>query len=143
MLRSIAAWAAGRADVVALALVGSWARDAAGEDSDVDLVVLAEALQPLVEDDAWLALAIGRSAEVGPTREWGVLVERRGVLPSGLEVDLGIVPPTWARTEPVDAGTARVVSDGCRALYDPDDVIARLLRTVRWSKKGIGTIEEG
>jgi len=53
-------------------------------------------------------------------QQWGAIAERRIVLPSGLEVEVGIGPLSWAQIDPVDAGTRRVVTDGCRILHDPD-----------------------
>jgi len=45
-----------------------------------------------------------------------VLTERRVRLESGFEVELGLVPPTWAEADPVDPGTSTVVRGGCRIL---------------------------
>jgi hypothetical protein len=39
---------------------------------------------------------------------------------------LAVVPPRWASTEPVDAGTRKVVTDGMRILYDPDGRLSAL-----------------
>jgi predicted nucleotidyltransferase len=47
-------WAAERDDVVAAAIVGSWARGAAREDSDVDVVLLTEDVS-VFESDGWIA----------------------------------------------------------------------------------------
>lgn len=48
-----------------------------------------------------------------------LLTERRLRLASGLEVEVCIGHPSWAETDPVDAGTRRIVSDGIRVLWDP------------------------
>ena len=55
------------------------------------------------------------------------MTERRFALPSGLEVEFGVAPPSWAATDPVDEGTRRVVTDGALVLYDPKGILARLL----------------
>ena len=55
------------------------------------------------------------------------MTERRFALPSGLEVELGVAPPSWASTDPVDEGTHRVVTDNVLVLYDPKGILARLL----------------
>jgi len=55
------------------------------------------------------------------------MMERRFTLPSGLEVEVGIALPSWAATEPVDACTRRVVTDGMSVLYDPQGLLARLI----------------
>ncbi|MFF8972554.1 nucleotidyltransferase domain-containing protein [Streptomyces sp. NPDC014995] len=119
-------WAAGRRDVVGVLLVGSWARGTARADSDVDLVVLTTEASRYAADDAWLREpALG---EVIRVQAWGPITEWRHVTASGLEVELNIGSPDWARTEPVDAGTRRVVSDGARILHDPAGVLAELVR---------------
>lgn len=118
-------WVATRPDIRALLLVGSWARRVARPDSDVDLVVLTTTPDLYTPDGAWThalnAVAISR------VRQWGSIAEHRLVLASGLEVEMGIGPLSWAHSDPVDAGTRRVVTDGCRILYDPDGLLRRLI----------------
>lgn len=118
-------WARGRPEVVAVGLVGSWARGEARMDSDLDVVLLAENREPFVRDDAWVH-ALGGTGLVR-TRGWGPVTERRFVLPSGFEVELGVAPPTWAATDPVDRGTRRVVTGGMSIVYDPEGLLARLM----------------
>ena len=119
-------WAAGRPDVHALALVGSRAGGAQRRDSDVDLVLLTEDVERYVLHDDW-------AAGLGPivaTRRWGALTERRIRLASGIELDVGIAPPKWARINKVDGGTRRVVRDGMRILHDPRGTLAALRQAV-------------
>ena len=118
-------WARGRPEVVAFGLVGSWARSEAKMDSDLDVVLLAEDRESIVRDDAWVH-ALGGTGLVR-TRGWGPVTERRFVLPSGFEVELGVAPPTWAATDPVEGGTRRVVTDGMSIVYDPEGLLARLM----------------
>lgn len=123
------AWADGRSDVRALALVGSWARGAPHADSDVDVVLLSSDPARYIERDDWLD-------EVGGTRlvrtlPWGALTERRFALSGGFEVELGVGAPSWASVDPVDAGTREVVNDGLRVLYDPDGMLAGLVGACR------------
>ena len=58
--------------------------------------------------------------------DWLVLLGRRALTSSGLHVELGVAPPSWASTERLDPGTRRVVSDGMSILYDPDDLLTEL-----------------
>lgn len=53
LLCAVGAWAADRADLRAVALVGSWARGNLHADSDVDLVLLAETPRVYVDDAEW------------------------------------------------------------------------------------------
>ncbi|WP_327231862.1 nucleotidyltransferase domain-containing protein [Streptomyces murinus] len=140
-------WAATREDIVGLLLVGSYARGAARPDSDVDVVLLTADPAPYLTDTAepdtaesdiadsggtwtgWAGeLGLGRLVR---TRVWGPLTERRYTLVPGLEVEFGIGGPRWARTDPVDPGTRRVVAEGARTLYDPRRVLAELVRHCR------------
>ncbi|MFF9164275.1 nucleotidyltransferase domain-containing protein [Streptomyces longwoodensis] len=121
----VTAWCGDREDVVGLLLVGSCARGAARRDSDVDLVLLTTDPSRYLLEDAWVAdLRLG---EVIRTRSWGPVTERRCRTASGLEVELAVGPPEWARTGPVDPGTRRVVADGARVLHDPAGVLAALV----------------
>ncbi|CAN5600076.1 hypothetical protein BH24ACT22_BH24ACT22_17990 [soil metagenome] len=111
---------------MAAGLAGSWARGDARMDSDVDLVLLTAAKHVYLEDESWVrelgGLRIIRTEQWGPT-----MTERRFVLPSGLEVEAGIVPPSWAATGPLDPNLPPMIQDGFRILYDPEELLARLL----------------
>jgi predicted nucleotidyltransferase len=131
VLRRLASWFRGRPDVRAVALVGSWANGTAREGSDVDVVLLSDSPESYVRRVDWLADVGG--VRVVRTVDWGGVTERRFVLPSGLEVELDVGPPTWASIDPLDPGTRRVVSDGMRVLHDPDGLLARLLANVHRS----------
>lgn len=126
VVRSVTAWATQQPDIVGVAVVGSWARGQARMDSDVDLVVLTTDKDRYITDGRWVPDAVGELAELVRTQDWGPLTERRVVLRSGLEVEFGFVPPSWAGVDPADPGTARVVRDGCSPLVDPDGALARL-----------------
>ena len=125
LLERAASWASTRGVVAALALVGSRVRGAARADSDVDLVLLTVDPPAYVEHEDWIQ-ALAPGAELVRTGEWGAIVERRLRLPSGLEIEVGIGRPSWARVTPVDPGTRRVVRDGMRPLYDPRGMLAAL-----------------
>jgi GrpB-like predicted nucleotidyltransferase (UPF0157 family) len=126
-----ARWARGQPDIVGMALVGSWARGAGRMDSDVDIIALAVDPDQYVSTDELLT-AFGQARVVG-RRRWGPVAETRIRLPSGLELELGITPPSWADTDPLDPGTRRVVQDGLRILTDPRGLLETLLDAVRAS----------
>ena len=128
-LERVREWAAGRPDVRAVGLAGSRARGTARADSDVDLVVLTHDVAAYIEADGW-AYELGATGIVR-MRSWGAVTERRFALPEGIEVDCAVGEPTWARTEPLDPGTKRVVSEGFRVVYDPDGLLAALVRASR------------
>jgi hypothetical protein len=129
LLESLLEWASARQDVRGLALVGSWACGTAHMDSDVDLVLMTLRVERYTESDAWVR-DLGCET-ILRTTAWGTLTERRLCMPSGLEVELGVVPPYWAAVYPVDSGTRSVVEDGMRVLHDPDGLLRALARIVR------------
>ena len=49
----------------------------------------------------------------------------------GLEVEVGVAPPSWATTDLVDPGTRGVVEDGMRIGYDPERISGRLADSCR------------
>lgn len=128
LLGAVREWAGDRADLRAVALVGSWACGGAHADSDVDIVLLTETPGTYVDDAEW-ARPLG-AVEVLLTQRWGVLTERRMELGSGLVVEFGVVTPAWASTTPLDDGTARVVVDGLIALHDPTGLLSELVQAV-------------
>jgi uncharacterized protein len=125
LIERVTRWATERADVVALALVGSRARGAARPDSDVDLLLVVERPDDYVLEPAWPA-AFGRVDRLS-VEEWGAVRSLRVHYAHGLEVELGITSPAWASIDPVDPGTARVVRDGCRILLDRNGLLGRLV----------------
>lgn len=125
LLAQFVAWAAQRSDIVAVALVGSYARNAASPESDVDLVLLTSRPTHYTMREDWVAdLGVG---ELVQTKHWGAITERRLRRPDGLEVEVGIGKPTWASVDPVDPGTRKVVTAGIRLLHDPHGLLQRLL----------------
>ncbi|MGH9136633.1 MAG: nucleotidyltransferase domain-containing protein [Acidimicrobiales bacterium] len=133
LLEEVARWAAGRGDVRAVALVGSRAReaqpdDAAADDADVDLVVLADDPGELAYPAVWPRSL--RAAHHQAIERWGAVTAHRVLLDRGLEVELGFATPQWASTDPLDEGTREVVRAGCRILHDPDALLAKLIAHV-------------
>jgi predicted nucleotidyltransferase len=133
LLNVLARWAPERRDVRAVALVGSWAYGAPRPDSDVDVVLLTEEPALYTDAEEWVE-ELGGVGLVN-TQSWGAITERRFVLPSGLEVELGVGRPSWAAVAPLDEGTRRVATDGLRAVYDPDGLLAALLARLSQPEK--------
>ena len=129
--RHVSSWAGGQEDILAAAVVGSWARGGARRDSDVDVVVLTDRKEWYVVDEGWIPLALGQDAGLVRTREWGLLTERRVRLSSGLEVEFGFAASSWAATDPVDPGSAGVVVDGLEPLVDKKGLLSRLVETLQ------------
>jgi hypothetical protein len=100
-------------------------------DSDVDLVVLTTDKSACLRGESWVAELGG--TRIIRTQHWGPLyTERRFVLPSGLEVEFGVAPPTWAAADPPDPNISEDIGNGgLRALYDPEDILSRFIEACR------------
>ena len=122
-LDKFSGWASLRPDIEGVALVGSYARDVADEESDVDLIILTKHSESYLNDPSW-ASGFG---EVGERKveNWGRLKSLRVFYRDGLEVEYGFAPSDWADI-PVDTGTHRVVKGGMKILFDPRGLLTRL-----------------
>jgi len=120
-------WPRRERDIVAVALVGSWARGAGRAGSDVDLVVLAREPGRLLSEGSWFGV-FGSGATLVRSGDFGVIQERRLRRPDGLEVEVevGIGGLGWATAEPADVGSLRVAREGMRVLHDPHRLLHAL-----------------
>ena len=111
--------------IVGLLLVGSFARGDFRNDSDLDLVVLTDDLQGLLSNQEWLR-SIGNVKEINE-ESWGVVTSLRVIYDTGVEIEFAIAATAWARFNPIDPGTLKVVSDGAKIIWDPHGHLKRLL----------------
>ena len=81
-------WASAQGDVQAVALVGSYARGEAKDNSDIDLVLLTDEPQKYLEELKWLE-GFG-SVEKHQTEDYGKLISIRVWYQNGVEVEYGI-----------------------------------------------------
>jgi predicted nucleotidyltransferase len=84
-------WASAQEDIQAIALVGSYARGAARDDSDIDLVLLTDEPQKYLEDLKWME-RFGL-VEKHQTEDYGKLTSIRVWYQKGVEVEYGITVP--------------------------------------------------
>ena len=126
-LEAFSLWVSTQADVKAVALVGSYARDAATESSDVDLLLLTTDVAKYIADRAWVSLF--GEATACRVEDWGKVTSVRTFYKSGLEVEYGFSTPDWAQM-PMDAVISRVVSDGMKVLFDPQGILSTVLREI-------------
>jgi predicted nucleotidyltransferase len=115
-------WASDQGDVQGIALVGSYARGVAREDSDIDLVVLTEQPQKYLDDIKWVE-RFG-VMERHQTEDYGKLISLRVWYQNGHEVEYGITTPDWAST-PLDAGTREVILGGMIVLFESGILLSR------------------
>ena len=127
LLRRIIAWAENRADILALVLVGSSARDElpADEWSDIDLVLVAAEPEVYLDSAAWAAEIDEpwiATLERGPD---GKIVERRVLFRSGIDADFIVIARAGLsafQAEPLRSITAR----GMKILLDKEHLMPEL-----------------
>ena len=118
--------AARQVGAAGVALVGSHARGTARTDSDLDLVLLVQEPDRLLKSSGWFSY-FGEGTVLIRTEDFGGVQERRLLTADGHEIEICVGQPNWAAVDPVDPGTAAVVRDGFRALYDPTGLLSRLV----------------
>ncbi|HLO14064.1 MAG TPA: nucleotidyltransferase domain-containing protein [Anaerolineales bacterium] len=121
-VNAFVAWASDQPDVQGIALVGSYARGEARDDSDIDLVLLTDQLPKYVEDIQWIE--IFGVVEKHQTEDYGKLTSIRVWYQSGVEVEYGIAAPDWTAI-PLDAGTREVILGGMIVLFERRDLLSR------------------
>ena len=128
-------WAKVNRDIRGVALVGSHARRTARLDSDIDLVLLTVNPEAFRADGSWIEAIDWSAAGVKVTNwgdeDYGAVWSRRVWLSSGAEAEIGFAPIAWASIVPLDAGTRRVILDGCRILHDPAGSFEHLYEAVQ------------
>lgn len=121
VVRRAARWAEGQVNVCSVVVVGSYAYGRPRMGSDVDLVILCNRAEQHLADLSFID-SITPGGRIIRREQWGPMHERRVRLRNGLHVEFGVTTPSWAAL-PLDAGTAKVLTDGCKVVTD-DGTIA-------------------
>lgn len=121
-LDAFVAWASHEPDVHGIALVGSYTRGTARDDSDIDLVILTKQPSAYLENILWIE-RFG-PVEKHQTENYGKLTSLRVWYQNGVEMEYGITTPDWAAT-PLDAGTREVMRGGLKVLFERGDLLSR------------------
>ena len=126
-LEKVGEWSCQQQDIIAVALVGSYARNQARDDSDIDLVVLTSQPDLYLEHHDWLKYF----GDVRSVRKenYGKVTSLHVHYLNGYEVEFGITSPTWANI-PLDQETHGVVTKGLLPIYDPDNKLGQLITHV-------------
>jgi hypothetical protein len=127
-LNQFTEWAARHEDILAVVLVGSFARGTARADSDIDLVLICDDPQRYLKDEQWLT-NFGTVTGV-QDEDWGLVQSKRVFYEDVGEVEFGLTTAQWVATDPVDAGTRRVIADGARILTDRTGMMASLVKAI-------------
>jgi uncharacterized protein len=135
ILEEVTQWASGRTDIAAAALVGSWARGAARIDSDIDLMFLAANPASFRQHEEWVNeiqwAVVDAEIDEWEDKDYGVIWSRHIHLNNEIQIEFGFGFPSWASVDPVDTGTFRVMNDGCSILYDPENLLSKLIDKVK------------
>ncbi len=125
-LEDLARWAVSQNDMLAVALVGSYARGAATPDSDVDIILVSSHPDLYLKDSSWAAdFGVIEKQQI---EQYGMVTSLRIWYAGGLEVEYGITDKRWAAI-PLDAGTRQVICDGIRVLFERREILSRHLIT--------------
>jgi uncharacterized protein len=117
-------------DIVATAVIGSHANGTARDDSDIDVIYLTTDVEKYINDEtADFARRFGSLREQ-KIENWGAVKTIRAFYKSGLEIEFNFASPAWAKTDPVDEGTRRVVAGGMKILDDPNGILEKLQTAV-------------
>jgi hypothetical protein len=95
LVHGFAEWANDEPSWRALALVGSWARGAARDDSDLDLLVLSDRLETWAASNAWLRTVVaelGFNDATAALEIYGVAKSWRVWLGPRIELELTLRP---------------------------------------------------
>ena len=133
LTNAVADWVRSSPDLRALAMAGSWSRHAARSDSDLDLCILAERPEQYRSDQGWLReIVLPAPFRIMSSKGavYGVVWSCHVLLQPAAELELGFSALDWASTDPVDAGSRRVVSDGFQVIVDKDGRLRRLVETL-------------
>jgi uncharacterized protein len=126
-LEAFGRWVSAQPDIEGVALVGSYARDAANEESDVDLMILTTEVEKYFQNQSW-TLQFGE-VERCKVESWGRVESLRIFYKGRMEVEYNFSLPDWASI-PFDGGTHQVVDDGMKIIYDPQGILKALRQEI-------------
>lgn len=135
-LEEAVAWATSTPGLRAVGLAGSLARGTATPTSDVDLIVIVAALQPWLGSTDWVG-RFGEHVRVAD-EDLGLVQSRRVHYAAGPEVEFGFTTKEWT-SSPLDHGTAEVIRDGFRVLYDPEGLLAHAVAEATQTRDDVTT----
>src|SRR5665213_4282225 len=130
LTESIAAWVRASSGLKALALAGSWSRGTARPDSDLDLLILADAPDQYRSDQHWLSqIALPKPFRIVSHKEiaYGAVWSCHALLDPAAELELCFGALNWASTNLIDAGSRGVISDGFCVIVDKDGYLQRIV----------------
>lgn len=125
-LSEFSRWAASQTDILAVALVGSYARNEATDTSDVDLIIVASDPEIYLRDTRWaeyFGTIIHQQFE-----NYGKVTSLRVWYSGGQEVEYGFTNESWSAF-PLNEGTKKIMSDGIEILSERGPILSRLKKS--------------
>jgi predicted nucleotidyltransferase len=117
-------------NIIAVLLVGSYARNEQKEGSDINLVIITEEKEKLIQEDKWIKMyGDPKKAEV---EEWGDIKSLR-VKYEEYEIEFGIGTKRWIRI-PLEKGTEKVLKDGYIILFEKENSMKDIKKVVEEKK---------
>lgn len=104
-------------------IVGSYARGTNKEDSDLDICLVTANKKEMVENPDFVK-QFGAFSKM-QTEYYGACTSIRVWYENGLEVEFGIVEPSWIHL-PLDNGTRKVLNDGYKVIVDKKNYFQNL-----------------
>lgn len=129
-IKKIKDWGLNENKIDSILLVGSYARDNAKPDSDIDLIIIVNRQSEFINDHKWIH-SFGNVSTYS-FEDWGRVQSIRVFYKNSFEVEFGIAESIWAEI-PVDPGTLRVIHDGCKIIIDKSGLLQRLIVKVHSS----------
>ncbi|MGB6300502.1 MAG: nucleotidyltransferase domain-containing protein [Rivularia sp. (in: cyanobacteria)] len=138
ILEIVKNWAEIRSEILALALVGSYARGEATADSDIDLMLIAYNTEFFRQNYDWMyeinwesinyKILTFDDAQYGAVWSRHIYLNRyKTKYSTNLKIEISFGLPRWASIDPIDSGTFAVVSRGCKILYDSQGILTNLM----------------
>lgn len=123
-LAQLISWVQRQDNIQAVAVVGSYARGSAHEDSDIDIMIITKDPQKYIDDEKWIH--IFGDVEKIENEVWTQVKTKRVFYKDGREVEFNFDNETWVKTRPIDSGTKRVITDGMQIVLDKEGMLEDL-----------------
>jgi predicted nucleotidyltransferase len=108
-------WAATEKGIQAVALIGSHARNAATDESDVDLIVVITQPNIYLRHKQWTSLF--GNVDRMQTEDYGRCTSLRVWYSVGFEVEYGFVDESWCAL-PLNEDTRQIATEGMKVLFE-------------------------
>ena len=128
LIAKVENWSRDDDRIIAACVCGSYAREEAKPDSDIDFCIVTADPNSLLENRSWIT-DLASDARVTGAVENYELVKSIRVFYGKLEAEFGVTDRAWMEL-PIDRETASVMISGLRILHDPE---GRLERAVSYA----------